>query len=61
MHTEREDNETYRAIAKNCLDEVKRKLLKRRGEFVTRRIDSRTIIMARPERIDDIINQLKRD
>ena len=58
MTTEREENETHRANAKRHLEVVKSKLEVRQGEFVSRRIDSRTIVMARPARIDDIIKQI---
>ena len=59
--TLREEKEIQRADANEYLQELKAKESKRRKEFVSRRVDSRTIVMARPTHIDELINEIKNE
>ena len=59
--TLREGKETQRADANEHLKTLKAKEAKKHKEFVSRRVDARTIVVARPSHINDFIEQLNKD
>ncbi len=55
------DEIELRDSATRHLKETKAKIAKRAKEFVTKRVDPRTVVMARPSCIKDIIKQINND
>ena len=58
---ERSEQIEARNTAMAHLEKVKKEIAKRSKEFVSRRVDSRTIVMARPKFVKEIINQINQD